>query len=424
MPRLIRLCKSVIFSSTLFYIFYLILNLSSKEENVQKPKMEFVAAESKKIDLNNFNRVLNYKHLQRNVFVYSSFVDLRNGNMGYRRIRIMALVKRKLSLQCSFKSDSSPAGSLLTNVSYYEMSENHSMRYKCFILSCEIPSTVNINQLKSFSLIADDFDDDYVNVSVSGVIPSVAPKNHKFNFTLCTPVLFGKKYSANYLIEFFEISKLLGVQHVYIYYYAEDLNEISRKVLTYYGNLGVATFIETKLPMNPKLIWNYGQLLVVQDCLYENMASSKFTLFYDLDEHFVPYTADNWNGLSSVLFKTSNQAAYLISSYYFPVKNISQGLVAPKYTVSSLYPDKKFTKCLTKPYMIFEMGIHHVSRVIQDHFVVERMDANVSAMHHFKSEQWYISNKRKNTRLAELIMSIEPKYYEVIHRLERQHIKV
>jgi len=43
------------------------------------------------------------------------------------------------------------------------------------------------------------------------------------------------------------------------------------------------------------------------------------------------------------------------------------------------------TKCMVKPYLIFEMGIHHVSKPIWANLEVLMVDASVAYVHHYRA---------------------------------------
>jgi len=42
------------------------------------------------------------------------------------------------------------------------------------------------------------------------------------------------------------------------------------------------------------------------------------------------------------------------------------------------------TKCMVRPYEIFEAGIHHVSKPIWAHLAVERVDTGAALLHHYR----------------------------------------
>ncbi|VDK50184.1 unnamed protein product [Anisakis simplex] len=48
--------------------------------------------------------------------------------------------------------------------------------------------------------------------------------------------------------------------------------------------------------------------------------------------------------------------------------------------------DNRFTKCVLRPEMVFEQGIHHTSRVIQDHYKMPYMSPDDAILHHYKKD--------------------------------------
>ena len=175
-------------------------------------------------------------------------------------------------------------------------------------------------------------------------------------------------------------------------------------------------------------VWYHGQLLAANDCLYRSMGSADYLLFNDLDEFLVPQEKPTWkdlvsnldegpecriqaagirsfwtesssektrykNGTDWRLFlnktesKTNSKtdetpssdfeskcAGFSFKSAFFESDLSVDGIPRSIYAFESDLRTKDFSsirsKCLVKPRLIFEMGIHHVSRVWESQKII------------------------------------------------------
>jgi len=148
-------------------------------------------------------------------------------------------------------------------------------------------------------------------------------------------------------------------------------------------------------------IWYNGQSLAIQDCLYRQMASSRYVVFSDIDEFLLPHKPANWTELARTLKRPLSVGFQFQSAFFDPsALPLEQPPVegeigaAPSrskpdlMTMRSIQRSKHFssirTKCMVRPYEIFEAGIHHISKPIWAHLSVERVDTEVGFVHHYR----------------------------------------
>lgn len=198
--------------------------------------------------------------------------------------------------------------------------------------------------------------------------------------------------------------------------YDYNVPDIVRRVLKHYSTTRCrhakrrcrVDVIPWRLPEDvDRGIWYHGQSISIMDCLYRHMAVSKHVMFNDIDEFFIPH-ADNMISLDDMvdqLLLTGRCALQFVSAFYDPgiqpasdVATVydewGQPKVPPIETAellsqTALKRSRDFstlrTKCLVRPYEIFEAGIHHISKPIWANLEVHRVDTNIAFLHHYRN---------------------------------------
>ena len=216
------------------------------------------------------------------------------------------------------------------------MCENHGRRYGGWILS-----TTFVGELPPCSVVVatHDADDDAVPVrlpvfrmsadgwsrveneedeedgfwSISGasllrgltarrtVDAEATEQRRRREFAVCVPPLYGEITPAT-LVQFVELTRLLGAQH-FVFYVSSSVPAVLRRVLARYESDGVATAVAWHLPavVGPPAVWNNGQLLAANDCLYRTAHAFRYVAFNDVDEYIVPHSASNWSTMIAQL---------------------------------------------------------------------------------------------------------------------------
>ena len=125
-------------------------------------------------------------------------------------------------------------------------------------------------------------------------------------------------------------------------------------------------------------VWNHGQLLAVQHCLYSNMADFDWLLFMDIDEMLVPKDARTWpellqktlQGLSSSDDLALDQLAGLsFQSAFFQQdfrNHVTNSIEYFQYLHRTQQTSTPRSKVLVRPRRVFELGIHHLSKPVMN----------------------------------------------------------
>ena len=321
--------------------------------------------------------------LKDRLFVYSAYWDTRPNDFDNRHngsyVRMMAMVwiysARLPPAWCSFRT---ATGQTVTSpIHYYQMCENHGRPFGGYILSCRVPSEISSRPC-SVSIARTVTEEALFRMKVV----SLLPRDDRQQFAICVPPLYGK-VDANKLAEFIELSQLLGAQRIVFYDYQVPTDAAA--VLEHYQNKGVVDVIPWYYPYQlEKASWYHGQMMAIQDCLYRNMPSAEYLAFNDLDEFVVPRVHPNWAVMMEAMF-SPDQCAFQFSSAFFPpVYTANDSVVFASWRRIRRVSEMR-TKCMVKPQLIFEKGIHHVSKPIWAYLQTRRMPEKVAFVHHYRS---------------------------------------
>jgi len=152
---------------------------------------------------------------------------------------------------------------------------------------------------------------------------------------------------------------------------------------------------------------NNGQSLAIQDCLYRYMASSRYVVFSDVDEFLIPRGQNiiNWSQLARSLHHPKSCAFQFPSVIFAPLPPVQDVLPRPLIEPStadlltmrsnerSADISQVRTKCMVRPYEIFEAGIHHISKPILANLSVDRVRSSRALMHHYRPCGLFLDEK-------------------------------
>ena len=335
-----------------------------------------------------------------NLFVYSVFWDSRKNdfdNVNSRVfLRIMAMMSDSLGrdkpkLYCIFDNPFvNSNGTYSSSVTYYKMIEAHGLPDAAFILSCPVPEELYDQQNKDSAICS-------VRISYSKTdgtyftIVNTSSASVKHNFSMCVPPLYGPINKVR-LVEFLEMSFILGANHVTFYDF--NITQDTLTLLEYYENLALVTIIPWNLPSKLES-WYHGQMLSIQDCLYRNMGKTKYLLMSDIDEFLIPYQHKSWHDMVMNLSSTApNLCGFKFNSaffdpYYQVQSNDSQSakLVTFVSRTRTVQTCPFRAKYLVQPELIFEAGIHHISKPVFGHLQTANVDLPLALLHHYRACQ-------------------------------------
>ncbi|UMM35901.1 hypothetical protein L5515_008313 [Caenorhabditis briggsae] len=335
------------------------------------------------------NRVQFFK-LDDNGYAFSAYTDNRKGNMGHKYVRILVFLTKFDDFSCEINSKKSYV------VTLYELSENHNMKWKMYILNCLLPDGITFNDVNSVK-ISRSSSKLSVQIPIRHRIQDekmMTPDEYDYKLSICVPALFGNVYYPRRIIEFVELNSLQDIDKIYIYYNPLEMtDEATERTLKFYSDNGKINLMEFILPFSTLDVWYYGQLATVTDCLLRNTGITQYTFFNDLDEFFVP-VLDNQTLSETVsgLFENRKIASQRTALKFISTK-INRSPVTLNNSVSSKNFETRFTKCVVRPEMVFEQGIHHTSRVIQDDYETPSHDGSLLRVYHYREPRYCCENE-------------------------------
>lgn len=151
--------------------------------------------------------------------------------------------------------------------------------------------------------------DCYQNPSHSLVVKQPNNIMKKIEFTLCIKGLDFDDDISQKLIEFIELSRILGAGMIYIYVFS--IHDNVKKVLNLYEKTNFIKWFRINLPgdlpndtisrrkLFSKDIWikRRMELIPYNHCFYDNIYQSDYIIPIDLDEMIIPIGSFNWTEL-------------------------------------------------------------------------------------------------------------------------------
>ena len=334
-----------------------------------------------------------FREIERGTLVYSAWFDDRKVQ---RFIRVLLLTSTRdplPSLFCHFGTCAPKQNGVYTSkASFYQNSGNHFMKFGCFIGSCLLPPELDCKPC--FVYISSRPTSKVLNKNTDSVVLPVGLIDHQHStenvsrrqYGICIPPLHGE-ISVERLIEFLELSQILGAS--YFTFYNLAASEKVRGVLNYYEDKGLVRVLPWNLPsyIGKYDIHYFGQTLSIMDCLFRSMSQLDFVAFNDLDEFIVPLRHEN---IITFLEKTHREeyCGYCFDSATFdPSKEDfppSRLLMTQHVFHRTRKPTPFWNKCVVDPRKIFEQGIHHIVTPIEDNYIVNQVDWNITRVFHYR----------------------------------------
>ncbi|XP_021362846.1 beta-1,4-galactosyltransferase galt-1-like [Mizuhopecten yessoensis] len=339
--------------------------------------------------LNSDSKQFTYVPVKPKVFyVYSAYLDKRDEAPV---VRVIALIvrgkKSKIDVKCLFRVG---AKEFVMNATIYEMCENHNRRFGGYILSCSLPNIVRQPCQVAITYVDSELGEKFEKLTRKYItlnIMKIEPESAPFKFGVCIPPLFGDVKKSS-IVEFIELTKLLGSQH-FVFYDFNITSNGTKEVLDYYAKERTVTVIPWKLPshIEERDIWYHGQLLAHNDCLYRSMSLMNVVAINDIDEYIIPH--DNyptWNSSLMPIMTNNVVGLSFNSAFYDPHagKNHPSGLITIGNTGRSKLFSRIRTKVMLKPDKVFEVGIHHVSKPAKERYVIKKVENDIAYLHHYR----------------------------------------
>ena len=213
---------------------------------------------------------------------------------------------------------------------------------------------------------------------------------------MCLPPLFEttKLEHAQRFIEWVELNRILGANHVTVYNHS--IGQDMDRALRLFEKKGLVEIIQWKLPMEG--IYYYAEYAAINDCLLRNRFKSKYMINSDMDELIIPHGRDifTWNEMLQQLPQES--ANSFVSAFFHRTEHLKKVSIVDKtvrkntsnlLTLKNFIRDKEFNRERVK-YMVNSdtaqrMGIHNAFDLRWGRQVT--VDPSVGFMHHYRTDQ-------------------------------------
>ncbi|KAK7094526.1 uncharacterized protein [Littorina saxatilis] len=174
----------------------------------------------------------------------------------------------------------------------------------------ERTSTESEYSTEDYEDTVSEFDEDYSDV---------APFDWQWNITRCFPA-FHMGYDDHIMLaEMVAVSRLLGVQH--FVFYVKNAGKHVLDMLEVLKAQGDAEVLPWNLNLSEQNLYYAGQFASINDCLYRHLWTSRFLLFADADEIFVPRDQPSLFSLLDEQFAENPECgAYLFLNVFFNLR--------------------------------------------------------------------------------------------------------
>ena len=238
-------------------------------------------------------------------------------------------------------------------------------------------------------------------------------------------------------MEWVEVNRIFGADHVVAYDY--NSSAIIDPYVNYYKAAGILEVIPWSLPnigdVNSfSLIWNLGQITLINDCIYRNMYTSKYIASLDLDEFIVPYgRSGSWLEMMNNAGCGNKPIAIVRNTFFgistkWPEDPIYEHdklvhdvlrLVTLTKTKQDKYVNSfpKRSKFIARSDVVDTAGIHNIKQVWavknRDLFVCE-VELPYGRLHHYRDPRWKDIEPIKNAFMHKFAE-------EIINRTSKVH---
>ena len=278
---------------------------------------------------------------------------------------------QRVELYCKFKYSNgstsclkTPAIESLPKQCFWPILDAKAFHYHCHMSSGEEPPVS----------IALSTSSDCIPASTSKEIPvrnvnqaDVKPAK-KFGVCVQSPVVQENRHIFQTLIEYIEMSQLLGAELITFYINRDQLDaDILKFILDHYPD--TVRVVEWKKFEKWHPLHYFGQLLVISDCLYRSMYEVEYSAVTDIDEMILPVKHYNWSDMMTEIEALGNYSAgtFVFQNAFFKPDD-SKPSVLPNCSVSKYftrtnrfecYPGYSYrTKTITKPKLLLESSVH------------------------------------------------------------------
>lgn len=330
---------------------------------------------------------LGFYELQPGNVICSAFLDFRFKEQAFiRLISFLPAYDEQTQLYCHF-FDPESQEFVSSVVEIEELGTNLGYAYQGFLSTCELPDEIDSYTLCSVNISTEPeaYDQRTENTKV---IPLYLA-NRKINtrtYSLCVPPISGH-LSAERLVEFIELSQILGVSH--ITFYTSEVADDTLATLRYYEQRGSASILAWELPNYISAnIQDNGQTTALNDCFYRNMERFDFVAFNGFDEFIVPLHEKT---APKVFEKINDEdvAGYCFQSFVFYAEKSENEdsktpLFTQKYTSRARTPINTMSRCIANVKKVSSLDLNGITNPAETYYAVHNLEPSLGYVFHYE----------------------------------------
>lgn len=359
---------------------------------------------------------LQFHELLQGSVIYSAFLDYRFKEQGFiRMISILPSYGEPTQMYCHFM-DLRTQEYFTSVVEIEELGTNQGYPFQGFLSSCDLPEEID-----SYTLCS-------VNISVEPEAYRQTDKNtkeiplhaldHRENmetYGLCVPPITGE-ISVTRLVEFIELSQILGVSH--FTFYNSKTSDKTQEVLRYYREKGLLSVYPWDLPHYiSSNVQDNGQTAALNDCLYRNMGKLAYVAFNNLDEFIVPLQEKRTLQIFENV-KDEDIAGYCFQSFTFGTsqsvaKNLKTQLYTQRFTSRTKAPVDQLSRCVASPQKVFSLDLNTISNPARTYYTARHVEPSFGHVFHYgecNNREWDCGDSREDHTMEKYRKELEMRF--------------
>lgn len=366
---------------------------------------------------------LQFHELLQGSVIYSAFLDYRFKEQSFiRMISILPSYGEPTQMYCHFM-DSRTQEFFTSVVEIEELGTNEGYSFQGFLSSCDIPEEIDSYTLCSVNISAEP--EAYRQTDKNTKEIPIHVMDHTVNietYGLCVPPITGE-ISVTQLVEFIELSQILGVSH--FTFYVSKASDKTQEVLGYYREKGLLSVYPWDLPHYiSKNIQEGGQSVALNDCLYRNMGRFTYIAFNHLDEFIAPLKEKTtFKILESV--KDEDAAGYCFQGFSFDtsksvVKSSKTQLYTQRFTSRTKAPIDQLSRCVVSPKKVFSLDLNTISNTARTYYTTRHVEPGLGQVFHYSKcneREWDCGDSREDHTMEKYREEMEMRFNTTMNYL-------
>lgn len=331
---------------------------------------------------------LQFHELVTGSVIYSAFLDFRFKQQAFvRLISFLPAYGEIPEMYCHFM-DLNTYEFFSSIVDVEEFENNYGeYSYLGFISSCELPEEIDSYTLCSVNISLHPESHRQTSENTKQIPLHVVDRRLKIEpYSLCVPPISGNIPAAR-LVEFIELSQILGVSH--ITFYNSKVEEKTLEILRYYKQKGLVSILPWELQEHISLnTEDDGKTLALNDCLYRNLERFDYVGFNNLDEFIVPSkyrkTPEMFQNLGD-----EDTAGYCFQIFSFDtIKSATNDsklqlklqLLTQRFTFKASSRTFGQSRCVVSPKKAFYIDLNAIINPLERYYTTFRVEPSIGSV--------------------------------------------